>query len=192
MGAEPAPLERRRLPRGAGRKALLEAIIRLVAREGLASLTFRAAAAEAGVTHGLASYHFRSRETMIEEALAWATERDIEAARLEPASGRLEDFAADLPELVSANPERPAFQFELALEARRRRELLPQVRLLYEHYIDVVARSLEEAGVGGDRVLARLAFAALDGLVLQQLIFDDPDATEQAVARLRHLLAASQ
>lgn len=190
MSAEPVREERRRLPRGAGKQALLEAIASIVAREGLDGLTFRAAAAEAEVTHGLASYHFRSREAMIGEALAWATERDIEASRLDPGSGRLEDFAADLAELVTTNADRQAFQFQLALEARRRPELLAQVRTLYEHYMDVTARSLEAAGIDGDRVLARLVFAALDGLVLQQLIFDDAEATERAVARLRELLVA--
>ena len=64
--------------RGEGRDALCEALVRIVAREGLDGVTFRSVAAEAGVTHGLASYHFGNRETMIVEALTWAVRESIE------------------------------------------------------------------------------------------------------------------
>jgi AcrR family transcriptional regulator len=54
----PRPPRRTRPARGDGRRALLEAVVRVVARHGLDALTYRAVAKEAGVTHGLVSYHF--------------------------------------------------------------------------------------------------------------------------------------
>ncbi|WP_416979825.1 TetR family transcriptional regulator [Streptomyces sp. T028] len=47
-----------RLGYGEGRDALLIAAVRVVARDGLRKLTYRAVAAEAGVTHGLVAHHF--------------------------------------------------------------------------------------------------------------------------------------
>jgi hypothetical protein len=53
----------------------------------------------------------------------------------------------------------------------------------------VIEQSLVALGLPRDRALTRLVFAALDGLVLQQLIFADPGATDAAIERLRELLA---
>jgi AcrR family transcriptional regulator len=178
--------------RGEGRQALLAAIVRLVAREGLDGLTFRAVASEAGVTHGLASYHFRSRDAMVAEALAWETERSIRLSELEPSTGRIEDLASELPSLIARDPDGAAFQFAMALEARNRPELRNQVRLLYDHYVAVVGRSLTRGGIEADETLARVVFAAIDGLVLQQLIYGDEEMARAALERLRDLLTQVQ
>ena len=179
----------RRLRRGEGRQALIEAIVRVVARDGLDALTFRSAAKEAGVTHGLATYHFGSREAMVAEALEWATQAGIEESRLDTHGGGLADLAADLPDLIERDPDSAAFQFAMALEGRRRPGLAAEIRQLYDHYIDAARRSLRAAGLDADDDVARLVFAAIDGLVLQQLIYEDADATARALARLRLLLA---
>ena len=89
----------------------------MVARGGLRKLTYRAVAAEAGVTHGLVAHHFGSRDALLEEALRWCVTRSIETSSLVPASGRLEDFAATLADFIAADPDLQAFQFELKLEA---------------------------------------------------------------------------
>jgi AcrR family transcriptional regulator len=184
-GQEPRPLRR-----GEGRQALLEAIVRVVARDGLDGLTFRSAAKEAGVTHGLATYHFGSREAMVAEALEWATHAGIEESRLDTHGGGLAQLAADLPQLIARDPDSAAFQFAMALEGRRRPDLAAHVRRLYDHYFAATRTSLEAAGIVADDELARLVFAAIDGLVLQQLIDGDADATARALVRLRRVLAA--
>lgn len=182
---EAAPRPRR----GEGREALLRAVLRAVARHGFAGLTYRAVAAEAGVTHGLVSYHFGSLDAMIGEALALAAEDAIRDSRLDVSSGELGAFATSLSELVSEQAEAQTYQFELTFEARRRPELAGHVRALYRNYYEVIERSLAALGIPPDRGLTRLVFAALDGLVLQQLIFADPGATDAAIERLRELLA---
>jgi AcrR family transcriptional regulator len=190
MAAEHA-FEPRRLRRGEGRQALLEAIVRVVARDGLDGLTFRSAAKEAGVTHGLATYHFGSREAMVSEALEWATDQGIEQSRLDTHGGDLEELAADLPALIERDPDSAAFQFAMALEGRRRPALAAQIRELYDHYIGATKSSLEGTGLERDDEMARLVFATIDGLVLQQLIYGDAHATERALDRLRRLLGES-
>lgn len=186
----PAPAEIPRPPYRQGRGALLDAASRVIAARGFRGLTYRAVAEEAGVTHGLVSYHFGSRDRLIHETIHHVSEQAIEDSGIAPTSGRLEDFAGRLAELVSTAPEGQAVQFELALEARRREELLPEIRALYVRYVELVEQTLADLGVDPDRdpALARLVFAAIDGLTLQQLIFDRPDETDAALARLRQLL----
>ena len=174
--------------RGEGREALLRAVVRVVARSGFAGLTYRAVAKEAGVTHGLVTYHFGSRDAMVHEALAWAASDAIRDSHIQVADGGLPEFAESLAELVATEPDAQAFQFELALEARRRPALRPEVRALYENYFGVIERSLEALDLSDDPVLARLVFAALDGIVLQQLIFGDGEATDASLERLRSIL----
>jgi AcrR family transcriptional regulator len=160
----------------------------VVAREGFDGVTFRSVAAEAGVTHGLASYHFRTRESMIHEALKWAVEHTLETTHLAASTGRIEDFAADVPRALSESPEDAIFQFELLLRALRSPELREDVRKSYDEYIAAISDSLRAVSVEGDAV-ARLVFAALDGLALQQLLYEQPRRTEEALSALRALLA---
>jgi TetR/AcrR family transcriptional regulator, regulator of biofilm formation and stress response len=164
-------------------------VIRAVDKHGFAGLTYRAVAAEAGVTHGLVSYHFGSLDAMISEALALAADEAISDSRMAVSSGELDTFAKSISTLVSEHTEAQTYQFELTFEARRRPELAGQVRALYENYFDVVEQSLVALGVSRDPALTRLVFAALDGLVLQQLIFGDARATDASIERLQELLA---
>jgi TetR/AcrR family transcriptional regulator, regulator of biofilm formation and stress response len=185
-GIPPAPPH---AARGAGRDALCDALIRIVARDGLDGVTFRSVAAEAGVTHGLASYHFGTRETMIKEALLRAVREAIERARIGEDVGSLQELAANTPNLLAEPPQDAVFQFYLALEAQRRPELLEQVRATYDSYISEVRATLGRLGLADDAPLARLTWAAIDGLSVQQLLYRDPTARAEALDRLREILA---
>lgn len=184
-GREP----RRRMHYGEGREALLNAAVRVVARGGLRKLTYRAVAQEAGTTHGLVVHHFGSRDALIEEALAHAIRTSLSTSALEPGTGKVADFSVGLSEMVTADPDIQAFQYELLLEARRRPELLPQIRALYDAYFDATKRELSRIlPHDPGHPLTRLVFAALDGIVLHQLVFGEPETTDAAVEELRHLL----
>ncbi|MFJ8109117.1 TetR/AcrR family transcriptional regulator [Streptomyces sp. NPDC096132] len=180
---------RKRLHYGEGREALLNAAVRVVARGGLRKLTYRAVAEEAGVTHGLVVHHFGSRDALIEEALAHTIRTSLSTSSLEPGTGKVADFSTGLSEMVTADPDTQAFQYELLLESRRRPELLPQIRELYDQYFDAAQRELSRMlPDGADRALTRLVFAALDGLVLHQLVLGEPEVTDAALEELRSLL----
>jgi AcrR family transcriptional regulator len=177
---------------GQGRDALLEATMRVVGRHGLDGLTNRIVAEEAGVTHGLVRHYFGTRDEMVREAFHLAVRRATERNVIESESGSLDDFAAGLGAVVAAEPEEEAFQYEVLLAALRRPELLADVRETYADFFRVTARELEIAGFDeADDALARLVFAALDGLVIQQLLYGNPRQTETAVIRLRELLKAA-
>ncbi|MEU6260296.1 TetR family transcriptional regulator [Streptomyces sp. NPDC047043] len=180
---------RKRLHYGEGREALLNAAVRVVARGGLRKLTYRAVAEEAGVTHGLVVHHFGSRDALIEEALTHTIRTSLSTSSLEPGTGKVADFSAGLSEMVTADPDTQAFQYELLLESRRRPELLPHLRELYDEYFDATQRELSRMlPAGADKALTRLVFAALDGLVLHQLVLGEPEVTDSALEELRALL----
>lgn len=179
---------RRRASKRAGYWALLRAVPRTVARSGFRGLTYRALAEEAGVTYGLISYHFGSREALIEDAARLAADEAIEKTQLAPASGELEDFASHLPELLREEGAAQLFQIELVGEALRNEPLREPIAGLYRHYVETIEQALRDSGVEHDPALARVVFAALDGITLQHFIFDDDALTEESVARLRQLI----
>lgn len=173
--------------RGHGREALYRALARVVARDGFDGVTFRSVAAEAGVTHGLASYHFGTRDAMIHEALSWAVNHSIETAHLAVNGNSVSSFATDVPKMVESTPEEAVFQFELLLRALRTPALREEVRKSYDAYVEAVDESLRRLGID-NRALARLVFAALDGLTLQQLLYQDRRRTREAIRALHQIL----
>jgi AcrR family transcriptional regulator len=173
---------------GEGYKALVDAVPHVVARVGFRGLTHRAVAEEAGVTYGLVRYHFGTREALIHEAAETATREAIEGAQLVPDSGRLDDFAASLSKLLAEEADAQAFQYEIALEGRRAQPLRAHVQDLYRQYFDAVSSALTEFGIEHDSAVARMVLATLDGIALQQLIFGDPEETDEAVQALRDVL----
>jgi len=175
---------------GHGRTALLDAAIRVVARDGLRGLTYRAVAAEAGVTHGLVTRHFGSRATMIEEALGHAVQHSIAASALVSQTGEIHDLARDLPNMAEDDADGQAFQFELILEARRRPELRDDARSLYDTYHAATYHELRRMGLEADDGLTRAVFSALDSMVFQQITFGRPEDTEAGLAALRGMLTA--
>jgi DNA-binding transcriptional regulator YbjK len=164
--------------------------VRVAGREGLAAVTHRSVAAEAGVTHGLASYHFASRDEMVHEALVWATGKAMAETRIGEPGASLAQFAEELSQRIADDPGNARFQFEIALEGRNRPALLAEVRTLYDQYVDAIEEVLSAHGLEDDPVLARLVFAAVDGLVLQQLIYDAPRRTDACLDRLREILGS--
>ncbi|CAL9624422.1 HTH-type transcriptional regulator BetI [Streptomyces sp. enrichment culture] len=187
---ESAARPRKRVDYGTGREALLDAAVRVVARGGLRKLTYRAVAEEAGVTHGLVVHHFGSRDALIEAALTRAVRTSASTSVLEPGSGDVADFASGLADMVTREPAVQAFQYELMLESRRRPELLPQIRTLYNEYFEATERELSRIlPEDATPALTWLVFSALEGLVLLQLVLDEPDVTEAALEELRLLLS---
>jgi AcrR family transcriptional regulator len=177
---------------GEGREALLDATVHVVARRGLRKLTYRAVAEQAGVTHGLVAHYFGSRPALIEQALVHCLSRSMVAGALEPGTGRVQDFSVSLPAMVTDNPDDQAFQYELILESRRQPELRSHVDALYRAYRDAARRELTRMGLGEDPALAHLVFAALDGLVFQQLALDEAASTQRALEQLRDVLRTLQ
>ena len=148
---EPATEQpRRRASKRAGYWALLRAVPRTVARSGFRGLTYRALAKEAGVTYGLISYHFGSREALIEDAARLAVDEAISKSQLLPESGKVEDFASGLPRLLREDRDAQVFQYDLVTEAMRNEALQEPVAELYRRYVAAVEEALGEFGIEDD------------------------------------------
>lgn len=173
---------------GSGRQALLEAVIRIVARDGLRNLTYRAVAREAGVANTLVSHHFGNRQAMLQAALELSLSRSVGYTTSAPGSGSITALFEDLAKVIAPDQDEMAFQYELILEARRRPELLLPVEELYAAYRSACARELQASGMADEPDLVHLVIAAVDGLIFQQLCMPDAVAFSQALDRLRLLL----
>ncbi len=173
---------------GEGREALLAAAIEVVGDKGLRGLTYREVARVAGVTHGLVAHHFGSRQTLIKETLDYAVK--LGSHTIHFGGANVDEFASDLSQLIKETEGLQAFQFELLLEARRDTTLRPSARAMYDEYIGLIQSDLQRLGVSNEPVVARLLMAALDGLVIQQLVYDDTVDTDTAVESLQNIIRA--
>jgi DNA-binding transcriptional regulator YbjK len=176
--------------RGLGRGALLAATARVVERGGMRELTYRNVAREAGVTHGLVRHYFGSRDALIKAALEQSVSVSIENSGLGADIDDLDMLARDLPASIEADPGGQVFQYELILQSTRQPDLKLDVMKLHELYRQTMEEELAKVGLGGDADLANLVFAALDGLVFEQVALGDAAVTERALDKLRAVLRA--
>ena len=60
------------------RESIVEATVKIVAGEGVAAVTHRAVAKEAGVSLSSTTWHFATKGDILEAALRWTATREIE------------------------------------------------------------------------------------------------------------------
>jgi DNA-binding transcriptional regulator YbjK len=194
----PAPA---RPPRGAARREhLLDVALRLTGQIGPEALTHRRVAEAAGLPLAATTYWFASKEELLAETYKLAAERDI--ARLEALGARLSgvrptarrSLPAALARLVTdeldGNRTGLVACFALWLEAARRPELREVSRAWTDAYVQAAAGILAAAGSQSPELDARVVVAALDGLSLDALVVDDPDADGRLRRVLERLLEA--
>ncbi|MER6976314.1 TetR/AcrR family transcriptional regulator [Streptomyces carpinensis] len=185
VGGERAPV-----PYGEGRQALVEAAIRLVARDGLAKLTYRSLTAEAGVSQGSLRHHFPNLTGVLEAAL----ERCLEVTHtyLGRQSESLEDLFAHFVDSLQEHPEIPAFQAEVFLKARHESELQELARRHQRAYRERAYDALVASGVRPDDELVDVIVALAEGIVYQRVVFGASYApvTKSQVAGSRRMLSA--
>jgi TetR/AcrR family transcriptional regulator, transcriptional repressor of bet genes len=64
-------MARKTAPEEVRREQILRAAFEVAAREGIAGLTVRAVAVEAGISHALVLFHFERKERLVHELLDW-------------------------------------------------------------------------------------------------------------------------
>lgn len=154
-----------------------------MAQKGLRGLTYRAIAAEAGVSHALVTYFFPTREHLIEAAMQQAASRTV-GASLDPSRASMDIIRRTFPQSIAATRDMQVFQYELTVEACRQPEIQHDAIALIETNVAQMGRFLEALGIDPSPGLVRLVYAAMDGLALQQLVYGDPTATDEAIAAL--------
>lgn len=171
--------------RGALRRdELLRATVAVIERAGVAGVSHRAVAAEAGVSVASTTYHFASLDDLLIAALTGAAE-DLTAElheRVTELGARPADELARLVEhLLVYRRGRTLAAYELYLLAARRPELREAAGAWLQPLTEI-ARTFTT-----NRQKASLLVAALDGLILQSLVRARPFAQGDVAALLVYL-----
>lgn len=186
-----------RIPAGERRAALIDAGLRLIARDGLAHATTRAIVAEAGMS--LASFHyaFESREAFLDELIAVVVANEQQAVLPAPDVGPdggdlraiLEDGLLRYLDHLASDPEHEQAMLELTQYALRSPERHPLAVAQYRRYAELAEQALataaERAGAAWRKPVAEAAgvlVAFTDGITLTWLVHRD-DAAARAAAR---------
>lgn len=194
-----------RIAPAARRASLVQAALRVIARDGVAAATTRRIVAEAGMP--LASFHyvFASRDELMAELVSTVVageQTDLEPA-LDPATAPLELRAAIRSGLqhyfdgVRADPDREKAMFELTQWALREPGFAPLARRQYDRYYELAERAARDAAAltGSEWSLpvadvARLLVTLTDGLTIAWLVTRDDAAAERSLDFAADALAA--
>jgi len=165
----------------ARREALLDAVLRVLARDGSGAVTHRAVAAEAGVPVSAATYYFATIDELYLSALRRATQQQV-ALFADIHNDDLAAFARVLHSWVYDNRAAAIAQYELMFLAMRRDSLRDDAELWY--------RALEQAidPGGSDPARARVTALAVDGLLLRMLWLGDPATPGETEHALRQIV----
>ncbi|WEB38366.1 TetR family transcriptional regulator [Streptomyces yunnanensis] len=167
---------------------IVEATERVIAARGIEGLTHRAVAEEAGVPLGATTYHFATKDDLIEAALRRAHERYAAA---------LEEWAAQRPTLTTnqlsvlltdalmgcfgPNRDYEVVELELYVAAVRR----PALRAIADRYTETTTGLLLRYV---DPATARAATAAMNGLTLRGLASSQHPGRDEVEAVLTRVL----
>ncbi len=188
----------KRIPVPQRRAALIQAALRVIARDGVAAATTRAIAAEAGMSLASLHYVFASRDELIsyvvgEQAHAALTTLRPGADLVSTIRDALHAFLG----VVAGDPQRELAMFELTHYALRTPGLAGAAKQQYDGYHlaaeQVVTAVAELTGHRWQRPtdeMARILITLTDGLTLRYLVDRDEQAATPVIDFAAHALAA--
>jgi AcrR family transcriptional regulator len=187
--------------RASARARILDAAVKLIAREGIQDVRIARIAMEAGVSASLLHYHFSSRDALLEEALEHSYElagtiRIGDDRVPVPAIDRLATMIDQCLPAPGALHDDWLLWIELWLHAARRPELRPTAARLYARMHAWFGEALAEGAAAGEftvadprRTIDRL-LALIDGYGIRVLTEDPAMPIERARTEIRAALAA--
>ncbi len=145
--------------RASARARILDAAVKLIAREGINDVRIARIAREAGVSPSLLHYHFASRDALLAEALEHSYELagtirigpDDEPA---PAAERLRTMIDQCLPAPGALRDDWLLWVELWLHAARRPELRPTAARLYARMHEWFGETIAEGAASGEFTVA--------------------------------------
>ncbi|EIT70549.1 MULTISPECIES: TetR/AcrR family transcriptional regulator [Hydrocarboniphaga] len=166
------------IPAENARNRIVEAAIRLLAREGSAAVTGRAVAAEAGVAPALPAYHFKPLDSLMSAARERLYEREkaryreartsVDPSELTP--GRLADLTtAILLREVTQYGDLNLASLSVEAEATRESRLRPMVEHWVNDQIEAWSRQFERLGYAGAPSAALLSASLFTGARIRLL-----------------------
>lgn len=137
----------------------------MVEREGIAGVTHRSVAREAGVPTTASTYYFATLDDLLIATMLWAAEELCDdMLQIVASGGTAREIARSIASAVNENRARTLAEYELYLLAGRR----PELKAAARRWLDLAV----EAARPADPVAFRAFLAAVDGLMIQGLIAD--------------------
>lgn len=192
---------RRKLSREARRGQLIEATIAVLAEKGYARMTLGEVAKRAGLSHGLANFHFESKEKLLAATLDFLSEeyRANWQAALAGAGSHPADRIAALIEAdfnpVICQPDKLAAWVSFWGEAQSRPMYQEHCGSNDEEYQGYMTRTCDElialGGYAGQAArIARVLRVTVEGVWLDLMTMQDPYGHEEALATVWACAAA--
>lgn len=176
-----------RIPAAERRVQLVSAAIDVMIEEGVERASTHRIAARAGVSQGIVHYAFDDKDALIEAVIEAVAQRIRETLAEPPGApaGSLADLLRAFWNHVEATPDLQLLQYELTTHAVRDPEKSWLARRQYDEYLAIIESAFGATGHDSDpatrRRQARIVLAALDGLILQWIVFRDHDTASVAI-----------
>jgi len=155
--------------RGEAREEILRAVLELIAETGIESVTHRSAASKTGVSPGTVTYHFSTRDDLIDAALTqYVSEYQAglaEAVANSPITSR-EDLLSFLVGTTARAPDQldlATIELEMALLCRRSGRLMGVLQAWQRSMEPILSDVLEMIGVARPVEAARVLSAVCRG-----------------------------
>lgn len=192
--------ESRAAARASARARILDAAVKLIAREGIHDVRIARIAMQAGVSASLLHYHFASRDTLLAEALEHSYELagDIRTSRAdEPAEAatRIRWMIDQCLPTEDSLRDDWMLWVELWLHAARQPDLRPTAARLYARMHEWFLAAIEEGEANGELQVADRArtvdhlLALLDGYGIRALTEDPAMPVERARSEVWAVIA---
>lgn len=173
---------------GARERQILDAVITLIARGGLAAVSMRAVAREAGVALGLMNYYFSTKSALVAAALRRIGDEDADLVAADPGLPPDEQLRVALRRVVGAEFLRPEYLglrlqlWSLATVEPEFAEINHAAQLRYRDGLcDLVAGARPD--LGADEVARRAAdiLVIQNGVWLTSILIADPEAIDRSI-----------
>lgn len=181
------------------RERILRTTLDVIAREGIAAVTNRRVAREAGVSLGSLTYHFESQLDLVRESLMLFVGEEVRrleetAAELRSRRAGVEQAAGEVERIIRESPNRiqQLAETELHLRAARDPELRDASRRCFEAYEEATEAALASLQVAEAGRHARSIVAMMYGMALRRLGTGDDDPAGLAEALLTIVRGASR
>ncbi len=184
------------------REQILRGAFEVASREGIGSLTIRAVAAEAKVSHALVLFHFERKERLVHELLDWliATTSVLhvseDVARFPRALDRLHALLQQEMARLSREPRHTRLFFEFWALGARHEPIRVRIGAEMERYRSAFRAIMEElllaepatfAGVTSDG-LAAVAVSWIHGCAVQAMIDPGHFDSDEYLAAVRGMV----
>lgn len=192
----------KRASEGERREQILRGAFEVASRQGIGSLTIRAVAAEAKVSHALVLFHFQRKERLVHALLDWLIDTTSvlhvsdEVARLPRAMDRLHALLEQEMARLSHQPRHTRLFFEFWALGARHEEIRPRISAEMARY-RAAFRAIMEELVAADpaafdgvtaEALAAVAVSWIQGCAVQAMIDPAEFDTGEYLAAVRGLV----